>query len=332
MNSSRMVILSLGISLLAILVIFNFTQTSLTWRVIYSLDWDWMMIAILLQAVFWFLWGVRLKMISDFMDCKISLMYSFKISLASAFLAAITPSSAGGEPLRVKMIADYYGYGKATAAVIAERVLDAIYFAMALPVFIFLSGISSGFGVKVAVGFIMCLAAFLFLSYIILKDEKSVMKLTSPIYRVMKKFKGEERAAKLVESIGTEILNFRGGVKDLLKNPLHRIFLLFFTTAILWTTVFLIPSFILLALHYKPFFLLSYTVQLIVIVLSLIPLTPGATGIAEVSAAYFYSTFVPSHLVGVLIGIWRATTYYLSMIIGFAVNVQILREYTSVRA
>ena len=327
MNSLRMVLISVMISILTILVILKFTQTSLTWHEIYTLDWKWMIVAIFLQVAFWVLWGIRLKMITDFIECSIPLLYSVKISLASAFLAAITPSSAGGEPLRVKMIADKYGYGKATAAVIAERVLDAIFFAVSLPVFLFLSGISSGFGVKVAVGFIVSLILFLVVVYEILKEESGVRKLTGVIFRILRRLKGEEKAKRWISSIEREILNFRKGAIELLQSPPTRISLLFFSTAILWSSAFLIPSFILLSLHSNPYFLLSYTAQLIIIVLSLIPLTPGATGIAEASAAYFYSMFIPSHLLGALVGIWRATTYYLSMIVGFVVNMQILREY-----
>ena len=122
------------------------------------------------------------------------------------------------------------------------------------------------------------------------------------------------------------MMNFRLAAIELLKNRFHRILALFISTVLIWTSLFLIPSFILLSLNCEPFFLLSYTVQLIVCVISLIPLTPGSSGIAEVSAAYFYSSFIPSHLLGTLIGIWRVVTYYFSMLIGFLANVSIIRD------
>jgi hypothetical protein len=330
MTSLRTAVIGLLISFATIILIFRFTETSLTWHQISRADWRYFGIAIALQVAFWFLWAFRLMLLSSYVGCRIPFGYSVKISLASAFLAAITPSSAGGEPLRVKMIADSgANYGQATAAVVAERVLDAIFFAVALPFFIFLSGMQTSFGVKVAVIFILSLIAFLVLSYRMFRGEEDIKRISRIIFRILNRFKGEEPAKRWSTRIENELKMFRQAALDLLKNPPSRIAKLFISTALIWTSGFLIPSFILLSLHTEPHFLFSYTVQLIIIVLSLIPITPGGTGIAEAGAAYFYSVFVPSHLIGVLIGLWRITTYHLSLFVGFIVNIHILQNYRS---
>lgn len=97
-------------------------------------------------------------------------------------------------------------------------------------------------------------------------------------------------------------------------------------TVALWTVGFMIPSAILLALGSNPFFLLSYTSQLIIVVVSLIPLTPGSSGIAEASMAYLYSKFVSNGILGILVGIWRFVTYILNIVIGLFVNIRILKS------
>lgn len=332
MKSLRMAIIGVTISLLTIILIVKFTQTSLTWKLIWMADWKYLLLTVILQAVFWFLWGFRLKMIASYIGYQIPLGYACKISLASAFLATITPSSAGGEPLRVKMLADAgANYGEASAAVLAERVLDAIYFAIALPVFLFLSGISTSFGMKVAIIFIVSLAGFLLIFYRMFKSEEDIGRISRFFYKILSKIKGEEFGRKWSTRLENEMISFRRAAVELLRNPVHRIVLLLASTALLWTSIFLIPSLILLSLHSEPNFLLSYTAQLIIIVISLIPLTPGASGIAEAGAAYLYSMFVPQHILGVLIGLWRVMTYHLSMLVGFVVNIHLLKNYANAK-
>jgi uncharacterized protein (TIRG00374 family) len=56
-----------------------------------------------------------------------------------------------------------------------------------------------------------------------------------------------------------------------------------------------------------------------------IPLTPGNSGIAELSTATIYSTFVSTSVLGIFILGWRIVTYYLNIIVGGLVSIRILR-------
>ena len=87
-------------------------------------------------------------------------------------------------------------------------------------------------------------------------------------------------------------------------------------TALIWFSEFLVPSIILIALNQDPFYLLSITSQLILVILSLLPLTPGSSGIAEAGMGYLYSKFIPHHVLGVLVALWRLVTYYSNILAG----------------
>jgi uncharacterized membrane protein YbhN (UPF0104 family) len=38
--------------------------------------------------------------------------------------------------------------------------------------------------------------------------------------------------------------------------------------------------------------------------------------VVELSMIYLYSTFVPSYIIGVLVRIWRAITYFTNIVVG----------------
>ncbi len=89
--------------------------------------------------------------------------------ISSMFMAAITPSSAGGS---------------ASAVILAERLLDAVFFISALPIFMFLSGFSAKLGLKVGIVFFVSLVVFIAFLYMGVKkpERADVMmnKILSP--------------------------------------------------------------------------------------------------------------------------------------------------------
>ena len=79
---------------------------------------------------------------------KISLWESTKIVIANLFLAAITPSMAGGEPVRIYLLKkDGLSIGAATASVLGERLLDAVFIIFCVPIgfFVFRNKIEIGY-------------------------------------------------------------------------------------------------------------------------------------------------------------------------------------------
>jgi len=58
----------------------------------------------------------------------------------------------------------------------------------------------------------------------------------------------------------------------------------------------------------------------------IIPITPGASGIAELGAKTLFSLFVNSSVIGILILAWRALTYYLNLLIGGVVSIKLLHD------
>jgi len=320
----RMTIIGVLISVLTIAVIMKYTETRLTLSEIERANVLYIALAVAFQIAFWILWALRLKMVVSYLGHRISMKYSLETTIASMFLAAITPSSAGGEPLRVKMLKDNgMSVGSAAASVLTERILDSIFFATALPVFIFISRFAVKFGFEVSAIFTIALILFLLFIYFIVKNKENVDRFASRLNSFLNRF--SERAEEIATRVKNELISFREALIKLSSSPLNALYLLTLT-AVMWSVGFMIPSAILMAFNYDPCLLLSYTAQLIIVIVSLIPLTPGSSGIAEVSMAYLYSKFVPQDILGPLVGIWRFITYFLNIIVGFFVNLKIFRR------
>lgn len=326
-SSLKTALVGVTISLLAIFIIFKFTETQITWRVILKANSFYIALALFLHFLFWLFWALRIMILSSFLNAKIDIKYALEMTLASNFLAAITPSSAGGEPLRVKMLTDKgVSIGSASAIVLAERLMDAIFFIIALLIFIIISGFSTKFGMEVGLVFFVSLVLFILFLYYIFKDPENIDKIAEKLYKILKRFIKGKKADQALNFIKDELFSFRQAAINLVKNPAKNLIILFFTTSLIWFSDFLVPSAILLALNEDPVILLSITSQLILVIVSLIPITPGASGIVEAGMAYLYSRFLPSHILGVLIGTWRAITYFSNLIVGFIVNVRLLKS------
>ncbi|WP_457549363.1 flippase-like domain-containing protein [Archaeoglobus sp.] len=316
---------ALIISIVTIAILFHISNFEVSLSILRTLDYKFLAIAFLLQVFFWLLWALRLKVITKALGSDIDYRYSLITTLSSMFFAAITPSSAGGEPVRVKMVADVCkSYGTASAAILIERLLDAIFFVISLPILVILTGFYVGLGFKVAGVFSLFLLSFISLLYTLLKSPKKIEKFIGVMCKYLKRFlKG--RTDEIMNKLVSEALNFRSALIDILKSKSYAC-VMFLLTIVMWLLGFLIPSFILLAMHLPPYFLFSITAQVIIVVVSLIPLTPGSSGIAEGTMAYLYSSFVPQSALGVLVAIWRAITYYTNLFFGFLVSLKIIKD------
>jgi len=72
-------------------------------------------------------------------------------------------------------------------------------------------------------------------------------------------------------------------------------------------------------------------VQIVIAVIMMIPLTPGSSGVAELSATSLYGLFVPSAIVGVFVVLWRLILYYSNIVIGLIATVVIVKREVVMR-
>ncbi|MBN1456147.1 MAG: flippase-like domain-containing protein [Methanomicrobia archaeon] len=314
------------ISLATIVVIFKLTETNLTWDLLTEAQLWLLVLALLFHVLFWLFWAIRLKILCSYLYQTISVRYALETVLASSFLAAITPSSVGGEPVRIKLLADRgASIGSASAIVVAERLLDAIFFLLALSLFIALSGFAARLGLEVGVAFLGLLALCIAFLVLAIKNPHRADHLLDKIYPFLKRLVKAQRAERICTFLKNEVRLFSDASLELTKNSYSRIAPVMLLTGAIWLSEFLVPSAVLLAFRQDPFILYSITSQLIIAIISLLPLTPGSSGIAEGSMFYLYSRFVTAYTLGMLVAVWRGITYFSNLLVGFIITAKVIK-------
>jgi hypothetical protein len=271
---------------------------------------------------------------------RVNFKHCFNLVLANMLVAAVTPSQAGGEPVRVhELYRAGVPVGDATAVVIMERILDGIVlgglgaFAM-LFLGSYWSSLTSGFsGVS-----IMMYAAWISVTLFVLvfiysvKNPDHLKRALKWISRWVDRRWHLKRLESLLETIDREVDNFNKGLVKFVNHGKSGLVWGMFFTLLFWFSEFTIASLILMGLGQPAFLIESFVVQLVIAIIMMIPLTPGGSGVAELGATSLYSLFVPSSIVGVFVLLWRLILYYLNILLGLLSGLVIVRREFLARA
>ena len=331
------VIASLAISITFIILILKFTikpeEISNLFR--HEIRYEYFLLAIIVHILTWFIWGARLKLMSNAVDknVKISVWSSTKIVIANLFLACITPSMAGGEPIRIHLLTkEGMSIGSATAATLGERLIDAIFILICVPIaFIVFNSYIDDFRIKigVGVGIIVFLIGIILFAYAIKKPNK-IKALLLWINKKASRFsKKEKKQRKIIDKINTEVDNFHNSMMFLIDKKKKTFFIGFILTILLWSTAFIVASLILLGLGLNPFFIESYAAQILLLVIVMLPTTPGSSGVTEVGIGGLYLPLIGSSLIGIFVLLFRLATYYTNIIAGAIFQYKIFRSVAS---
>ena len=174
--------------------------------------------------------------------------------------------------------------------------------------------------------FIICI--FL-LAYAIKYPEKVktfLIFITEKLSRLLKKKTGKK---SIVQWINREVDNFHQSMVFFLTRGKKAFLQASFLTVLYWSLGFMIPSMIMLGLGLKPFFIESYAAQAILLVIVMMPLTPGSSGIAELFTAGLYAILIGPSLLGVFVILFRFITFHMNMIAGGIFQYHIFKSITA---
>lgn len=293
--------------------------------------------AALLNVVSWVIWGARLKILSKAIDqnVKVSLWESTKIVIANQFLAGITPSMAGGEPVRIYLLKkEGMTLGGATAAVLGERLIDVIFILICIPFAFFIFKdkidvqlISYGLTIGIAV-FLSGLVLFAYA----LKNPEKIKAFLLFLNRKLARFSKKKKGSTFIDHISNEVDNFHQSMIFYLTGGGRAFFIASVLTILMWSVGFLIPSMLLLALGLPPFWVESFAAQALLLIIIMLPTTPGSSGVTELGMAGLYSVLLGAsnqYLLGVLVLLFRFITYHMNVICGAVFQYRIFKSITS---
>lgn len=302
----------------------------------------------MLAVLYWVFWGIRLKVLANALhpDIHVSSWEGTKIVMANMFLAGITPSMAGGEPIRIYLLnKDGLSVGEATAAVLGERMLDAMFLLVTVPFAFFIikdylvsypikfSLFNTPFEIDlIFLVLLIGIAVFLLLLVLFLLavkyPEKAKVGLCA-ISRRINRLSKKKKESKMIDWISRNVDDFHNGMMYYFTRGRKAFLLAFGVTVIYWFIGFLIPSMILLGLGLPPYFIVSFAAQIVLIIIVMLPLTPGSSGVTEISVAGLYSLLIGSTMIGVFVILFRLITYYLNLVVGAIFQYRVFKSLTS---
>jgi len=325
----------LSVSIIVILLYYTINDQTINYLKNGNIRYEFFIAAACINIVYWVLWGVRLKLLSNAIDpnFNITLLESTKIVLANLFLANITPSMAGGEPVRIYLLNKKgLHVGGATAATLGERLLDALFFLFCIPFAFFFFGnyITNNF-LKIG----LYIAVILFILFVILfiytirqpeKIKKFIIKIASFLNRFRKK---ENPSPHILNLISNEVDNFHDSITFFVTKGKKTLLFAGIITALFWMTGWIIPILLLMGLGIEPFILESCAAQILLVLIAMMPTTPGSSGVSETGVAALYGVFINASLLGVFVLLFRFITYHMGLIAGAIFQYKIFKSVAS---
>ena len=244
-----------------------------------------------------------------------------RVTMIGQFFNAVTPLSGAGQPVQAYvMVKDGIKPGHAASIIIIKTLLHQIIIVLyAVAAFASRGALFDAriprFNYLFALGLALNSAFLLFYALFIFKKEAAA-KVLSVVFRLLGKMKFIKRTDALHEKVEKELASFREGA-GILKNNARTLVNLILFQILQFTFYFSVPFFIHLAVEKDAIrFWDMISAQSMIILISLLVPSPGATGGLEGLSYLFYGMFFRQGFIIPVILIYRLLTYYASVVIG----------------
>ncbi len=258
--------ISVGFSFLVLVIILFLTINENTIQYLQQVNPVFLLLAFLTHILSMCFWAWRVQKMSGSLGYRIGFFYSLNLVFANLLAAAITPSQAGGEPVRIhELYRAKVPLGDATAIVIVERVLDGIVLAiLAAFAMIVLADQWKSLG---AVSQIITLITWIFvigcllLFYLAIRRPDVVKRVIHRIACFFTRTWEVTRVEAFTRRADKEIDNFNGAVIKFVKSAKGGLLWGLLFSLLYWISEILIASLILLGLGQPPIILESFVIQ-----------------------------------------------------------------------
>jgi uncharacterized protein (TIRG00374 family) len=165
--------------------------------------------------------------------------------------------------------------------------------------------------------------------YALLRPRYVKLAINNLVAWIIKRFSGKKIGGKLYrffESIDKEIDEFQESMYIFCTEGRVDLFYVIVYTIIYWIVDFSSLPVILLGLNQPPSVLLCIAAQVLLLIIIIVPLTPGSSGVAEFAAISIFSAFMPVSILGIAVAAWRAFTFYTNILVGGFVSFKLLKN------
>jgi len=317
--------ISIIIGIVTTIIIIFITTNQNTWISLSYINKKYLFLAFVLMVFAAVIDALRIKMTVEAVNENITFIEALKVYYISNFAGGITPFFSGTLPAQIylfnKNIKNKMTLGKATMVATIIPLLKTLVFTIFTPIifFSFKRTITNYTILSIILinGAILISLFFLFLFFLAIKYPEKMIKIFLKIQHLpcILKFSKKETISHLFDRLILEIKEYHKSFY-LLKENWIKLLLSTFYTIIFWSTFFLVAPMLLWGFNLNFNFSLVLVMQVIFyFILPFMP-TPGGSGTAEAGFASLFSFFVPLHLLGLFVGIWRFIVFYFNLCIG----------------
>ncbi|MBN1283404.1 MAG: flippase-like domain-containing protein [Proteobacteria bacterium] len=293
-----------------------------TWHAIREMNSSYLLLALILGAAMISLNAVIIKVLAAAAETRIGFLYAVETVLSYWFLSSISPTVTGGEPLMIYMLTKKgVPFGKALTIALVRGFLVLLVIAVAAPSIIYFRGdlIENVYLRK----FFYSIAAVISLAVVFLAyafhNPRKIERLIRRVRLRAAKWKILSRYAETIEKkMDTWIDDFVACLKSFLKYRRKTILAVVALTLLSMAANYLIAYAILAGLGFMISPLVVVMIQFVLYFFLYFTPTPGGSGVAEGGSYIMFAAYVPTHLLGVFIVLWRFFTTYLWMVLGGA--------------
>lgn len=332
----KWILISLLISLISGVLAIALTFDASTFDAIIQIKSEYIILAVMLHVLSLFIQSIRIKSMCEALGYNIKIRDATEIVTSSMFIAAITPAAIGGEPLRVHLLNRMsIPLGKATAVILGERLMDGLLILSLAPISLYVmrgelasSGANASIDAALMIGEIVLVCLFSLLIYGLWNPDhtRKVMHFLANRFTPLIGKKKETMLPKVLERIDTELEHLHDSVAIFVKEGRYGIVVGMACTFFVWVLDFSVLPVILIGLNQQFQPLVAYASQVVLMVIMVVSITPGAGGVAELGASTLFSFFVGSSLLGIVVVAWRAITFYMNLAVGGFVSLKIIKD------
>ncbi len=284
----------------------------------------WLLLALIMLVFRYLGYVVRLRILSDKV---LSWKECFQLVLLWEFSSAISPGIVGGTAVAFVLLAQEkkLDTGQSTAIVLATSYLDVLFYIVAVPLILLLTGLDSQIPEQVGPFSKSLVKGYFLFAYFLLLSWAAVVYIgifikPAFIKRVLIylfKLPLLRRWKRKAHIWGEELIIAAEEFKKKKKSFWLKAF---GVTTFSWVARFLLVNFLILALGYGSSIMEILARQLIMWGALLIPVTPGASGMAELLFPAFLGEYFSNiQLANTTSVLWRLISYYPYLILGFII-------------
>ncbi len=326
--SGAVIVLSL---VMVVTIAFTNPELANAWDVLFTLDKGWLLASVMCYAGYVWAEGAGLYAFLRMEGFRVKMTSAAHFSFAGMYYANITPSSTGGQPMQVYLMAQRgIPAGVATSALTARYFFNQLVVVAMTVVLWVLNRDFAAAQVGHVAGLIVlgCLVNFVCVPIIvaIMCNRRLVERVALWGIRFLTKRHLCKHPEKWEQKAMEAIDHFHTSLMDLVGRPGHLLLQLLSSVAEM-TCLMLVPLMVYKALGLSgtPWQHILTIAFMLFVSASYTPL-PGASGAQEGGFLVYFQGIYTGGTISVALLVWRFVTYYLCLLVGGADQV-----YTSLR-